>query len=220
MALVVGNKTIAVGSLPWPATSVTFSHNQNAGDDKYLIISFTMQNTVNFSGCTYDGIAMTLIDSNEFSGLSQRWACYGIAPTTSGAKNVVLSFGGSPQWGPVSYFACSFLGSSGIGNTGVNGRSSTPNSQTLTVSEGSAIFATGISNNAFTGIDIDGSARPLEFQHNTNKQVSGALSLIPLSAGSIAVDTKVTFSNVTNARIEILAGGAPPSTNSNFLVMF
>tara|TARA_R110001606_G_scaffold376032_1_gene534503 strand:+ start:492 stop:737 length:246 start_codon:yes stop_codon:yes gene_type:complete len=79
----------------------------------------------------------------------------------------------------------------------------------------------GISNNAFTGIDIDGSARPLEIQHNTNKQVGGALSLVGLSAGSTSVVTKVTWSSVSNSRVEIKEASAPPSGNSgNFLMMF
>ena len=79
----------------------------------------------------------------------------------------------------------------------------------------------GISNNAFTGIDINGVARPLEFQHNTNKQVAGALSLIPLPAGTIDVVTKVTFAAVSNTRVEILEASTPPATDDgSFLLMF
>ena len=89
------------------------------------------------------------------------------------------------------------------------------------MSNGSAVVGSGASSNAFTGIDIDGSPRPLEFQHNTNSQIALAVSFIPLSAGSIDVVTKVTWNNVTNQRFEILEKSAPPPTsNGNFLQFF
>ena len=163
---------------------------------------------------------MTLIKTQPFSGLQQRWACYGLLNPPTGNNNIVISFNGA-VFNPVSLFATSFTGSSGAGNFATIGALTTPNSQTLAVSAGSCIYATGISNNAFTGIDIDGSARTLEFQHNTNKQISGALSAVPLSAGTIDVVTKVTFNTVSNSRVEIKEAGTPPSTdNGNFLLMF
>ena len=220
MALAIGNKTQFVQTPSSPWTSLTRAHTMNTGADGFLFVSFTMTNTTDFSGCTYGGQAMTLITSRQFGGLSQRWACYGLQNPPTGNNNIVISFT-SQQFNPVSLFAVSFTGSGGAGNFADNGGSTTPNSKTLTVSSGSCIYATGISNNAFTGIDIDGSARTLEFQHNTNKQVSGALSAVPLSAGSIDVVTKVTFGNVTNQRVEILEATAPPPTGDNdFLLMF
>lgn len=220
MALAIGNKTQFVQTPSSPWTSLTRAHTQNTGADGFLFVSFSMTNTTNFSGCTYGGQAMTLIKARQFGGLSQRWACYGLLNPPTGNNNIVVSFT-SQQFNPVSLFAVSFTGSSGAGNFADNGGSSTPNSKTLTVNAGSAIYAAGISNNAFTGIDIDGSARPLEFQHNTNKQVSGALSAVPLSAGSIDVVTKVTFGNVTNQRVEIRESTTPPpSDDGSFLIMF
>ena len=219
MALLIGNKT-QVNQTP-AANSYTFSHNQNAGVDKFILVSVTMANTVNFTGCTYNGVTMPLIASRNFSGQSQRWACYGLLTSDDGANNVQVSFTGN-QWNPISAFAVSFIGSAGAGNFGSNGGSPTPNSKTLTVSNGSVIYATGLSSAPFTGISIDGSARPLEFQHNTNRQVAGALSANPLSAGTIDVTTSTAFSHVTNQRVEILEnGGTPPtSQNSNFLQLF
>jgi hypothetical protein len=79
------------------------------------------------------------------------------------------------------------------------------------------IYATGISTSAFTGIEIDGSARPAEFTHNSNKQVRGVLSATGLSAGSINVKTQVGFGSVTNYRIEITEmSGA----TGNFMLLF
>ena len=220
MALAIGNKTQFVQTPPWPSTSLTRAHTQNTGADGFLFVSFTMDNSEVYTGCTYGGQAMTLITTQNFGGLSQRWACYGLQNPPTGNNNIVVSFN-SAQFTPVSMFAVSFTGCGGAGNFATNGSSNTPNSKTLTVSSGSCIYATGISNNAFTGIDIDGFARTLEFQHNTNKQVSGALSAVPLSAGSIDVVTKVTFNNVTNQRVEILEATAPPPTGDNdFLLMF
>jgi len=220
MALAIGNKTQFVQTPTSPWTSLTRAHTQNTGADGFLFVSFIMANTTTFSGCTYGGQAMTLITTQNFGGLSQRWACYGLLNPPTGNNNIVVSFS-SQQFNPVSLFATSFTGSGGAGNFATNGASTTPNSQTLAVSAGSCIYATGISNNAFTGIDIDGSARVLEFQHNTNKQVAGALSAVPLSAGTIDVVTKVTFSSVSNSRVEILEATTPPPTDDgSFLLMF
>ena len=220
MALIIGNKTPFVQSPLSPWTSLTKSHTQNTGSDGFLFVSFVMSNSRGYSGCTYGGQAMTLIKTQNFGGLQQRWACYGLLNPPTGNNNIVVSFSGS-VFSPVSMFAVSFTGSSGAGVFATNGASTTPNSKTLTVSAGSCIYGMGISNNAFTGIDIDGSARPLEIQHNTNKQVGGALSLVGLSAGSTSVVTKVTWSSVSNSRVEIKEASAPPSGNSgNFLMMF
>ena len=220
MALAIGNKTQFVQTPSFPWTSLTRAHTQNTGANGFLFVSFIMDNSEVYTGCTYGGQTMTLIKTQNFGGLSQRWACYGLLNPPTGNNDIVVSFN-QAQFTPVSMFATSFTGSGGAGLFATNGASSTPNSKTLSVSAGSCIYATGISNNAFTGIDIDGSARPLEFQHNTNKQVSGALSLVPLSAGSISVVTKVTFSSVSNSRVEIKAAATPPpSDDGSFLLMF
>lgn len=220
MALAIGNKTQFVQTPTSPWTSLTRAHTQNTGANGFLFVSFIMSNSRGFTGYTYGGQAMTLIRTQNFSGLSQRWACYGLLNPPTGNNNIVVSFGGT-MFTPVSMFATSFTGSGGAGNFATNGASSTPNSKTLAVTSGSAIYALGISNNAFTGIDINGSARPLEFQHNTNKQVSGALSLAPLPIGNINVVTKVTWSSVSNSRVEIKeASSPPPSDDGSFLLMF
>ena len=51
--------------------------------------------------------------------------------------------------------------------------------------------------------------------------MSGALSAVPLSAGTIDVVTKVTFNTVSNSRVEIKEAGTPPATDDgSFLLMF
>lgn len=220
MALIIGNKTPFVQQPLSPWTSLTKAHTQNTGSDGFLFVSFIMSNNRSYSSCSYGLQAMTLIKTQNFGGLQQRWACYGLLNPPTGTNNIVVSFSNS-VFSPVSMFAVSFTGSSGVGNFATNGASTTPNSKTLSVSSGSCIYATGISNNAFTGIDIDGSPTTLEIQHNTYKQVGGGLSSVGLSAGSISVVTKVTSNSVSNSRVEIKEASAPPSSNSgNFLMMF
>ncbi len=220
MALAIGNKQAFIQTPPWPSTSLTRAHTQNTGANGFLFVSFIMSNARSYTGCSYGGQTMTLIKTQNFGGLAQRWACYGLLNPPTGSNNIVVSFNGA-VFNPVSMFATSFTGSGGAGLFATDGASTTPNSKTLSVTAGSCIYATGISNNAFTGIDIDGSARTLEFQHNTNKQISGALSLVPLSAGSISVVTKVTWSSVSNSRVEIKAAATPPpSDDGSFLLMF
>ena len=53
-----------------------FSYNVAAGSDRLLVIQLTMANTVGYSGCTYDGVAMTQLHSIIRSGLSQRMAFF------------------------------------------------------------------------------------------------------------------------------------------------
>lgn len=210
MALTIGNKSNA-NATPGASTQ-TLSHNQNVGDDGLLLVVITMPNGVDFTGCTYGGNAMTLIRNTNYTGLTQRQASYYIQTPPTGANNIVVSFSGA-QWSNSSVFAVSFTGAGGIGNDASTGASATPNSQSLTVSANSVIYATGISVNAQSfGYDIAGSTRTNEFAHNTNKQVGGALSATGLSAGATNVTTKTNFDTVTNYRVEVLEAVAVTPT--------
>lgn len=217
MSLVIGNKT-QINPTPGNANPYTFSHNQNAGSDKFIMCAFTMRNLVNFSGCTYNSVPMSLLSSSNFGSLQQRFACYGLKTSHSGANNVVISFSGK-QWSPMSIFVCSFTGCDGGGNVVNDVLNANPNPENINVSNGSVLYGTGISDNAFVTINIDGTNRTLQFQHNTNKQVSGALSANPLSSGLITSINTVNSGQVTNQLIEIKEKSTTIS-NSNFLQMF
>jgi hypothetical protein len=198
-----------------------FNHNSGASQsDKQLIVVVTMANTVNFGNATYNGVTMTPVLSQNFTGLSQRQRIYTLASPTDGTNQFRVDFTGN-QWNGVSIACYTFIGCSGIGNFGINGGSTTPNSKTLNCSNGSIIVATGISNNAFQNFSIDGASLPTLYQHNINKQTAGAISN-NVSAGVIDVTSVVNTGNVTNVRVEMLeAGGTPPTGNSgNFLIMF
>jgi hypothetical protein len=212
-APIKGNTTSAN---PTPgANNYQFTHNQNTGTNRLLIIQLTMANTVNYSGCTYGGQAMTQLHSTNRGGLSQRMAFYYLVDPPTGNNTLRINFSGS-QWNPISIHARSFTGSAGIGNEGRTGGQSTPNTQSLTVSDDSLIMATACSINAISTIQIPQGSNRTFVTHNTNRQVgTGAISAnAGFSAGSYNIRTTSTFGSVTNDRVEIL-GISSPATNTD-----
>jgi hypothetical protein len=219
MAIAIGNKT-ASNQNPNGGTQ-TLSHNMSTGADGTLLVVITMANTVSFSGCTYDGVAMTLVRNQNMGTLSQRQAMYILQAPSTGANNIVVTFSGS-QFNNTSIFACSFTGAGGVDVHSGNGLSATPHSQSMTIVANSIIYASGVSTQAQSNYSIGGSTSTLEFQHSTNKQAAGALSATGLSAGATDVSTIATSGDITNSRIAILeAGGGGGGINEgNFLLCF
>jgi len=221
MALINFTKNFGIVSSSPNTNFRVFDHNSGTTQsDKHLVVVVTMANSVGYTGATYNGIPMIEVLQQNFSGLQQRQVVYKIANPTDGTNQFRINFNGN-QWNGVSISCYTFVGCSGIGNFGVNGGSSTPNSKTLSCSNGSIILATAISNNAFQNFSIDNASLPTLYQHNINKQTAGVISN-NVSAGLIDVTSVVNYGNVTNVRVEILeAGGTPPvGNNSNFLMMF
>tara|TARA_R110002167_G_scaffold352273_2_gene565178 strand:+ start:16518 stop:17174 length:657 start_codon:yes stop_codon:yes gene_type:complete len=216
MAIAIGNKTASNQN---PAgSSQTKSHNMSTGADGTLLVVITMSNSRNFTGCSYGGVTMTQVRNQNMGNLSQRQAMYILQSPLTGVNNIVVTFNGN-QWNPTSIFAVSFTGAGGVDTHAGTGLLSTPNSQSLTIVANSIIYASGVSTQGMSPYSIGGSTRPLEFQHNTNRQVGGGLSLTGLSAGAQNVSTKTTSGTVTNSRIAILEASATPSGNSgNFLL--
>jgi hypothetical protein len=123
-----------------------------------------------------------------------------------------INFSGS-QWNPISIHARNFTGSGGVGNEGRTGGQSTPNTQSLTVSDDSMIMATACSINAISTIQIPQGTNRSFVTHNTNRQVgTGAIST-GQSAGAYNIRTTSTFGSVTNDRVEIL--GLSSSANGD-----
>ena len=221
MAIAIGNKT-ASNQNPG-GNSQTLTHNMSTGADGTLLVAITMssQNSRNFTGCKYGGVSMTLV-RNNYMGLTQRHAIYILQSPPTGNNNIVVTFNGN-QWSSTSIFAVSFTGAGGVDSHGVNGASNTPNARSLTIASNSIIYASGISDNSMSPYGIAGSNRSLEFQHNTNKQVGGALSSTGLSAGATNVSTKAVWGTLTNSRIAILEATstpAPTGNSGNFFMMF
>lgn len=192
MALAIGNKTADLNTPS--ATTRTFSHNMSVGADGYLFLIIAMDSGVDFSGVTYNGVAMTQVDTQIATGY-ERWALYKLAAPATGVNNVVITFTGS-QFNPVSTLAVSITGCAGAGNFVFDQVAVSPNSSSITVSANSVILAglqAGNSTNHV--ITLDGSSRTLEFTHNANNYHSTALSATGLTAGSktveVSADTNV-----------------------------
>lgn len=216
MAIAIGNKTQSNQNPN--GTSQTLAHNQNTGTDRGLLVVITMASTVNFSGCTYNGTAMTLVRNDLESSEGQRVAAYYLQNPDTGSNNIVVSFSGS-QFSSTSIFAVSFTGAGAVDAHAYTASTSTPSSQSLTIAANSVIYATGISGNAQnTQYSIGGSSRAFEFSHNTNKTVRGALSATGLSAGATNVTTRADFGNISNFRVAIGEASAPPATRRRIII--
>lgn len=210
-----------VSSSPNTGFRVLNHDSGSAQSDKVLLVVVTMPRTTAYTGATYDGDTMTQEAYLDMGTLQQRQIVYSIASPSDGTNQFRVNFSGN-QWGGVSIACYTFIGCSGIGNTGVNGGSTTPHTQTLSCSNNSIIMCTGVSNNAFQPFVIDGVSYTKLFSHNTNKQVAGALSN-NVSSGTINVTSVVGSGDVTNLRVELQeAGTSPPSSGNsgNFLMMF
>jgi hypothetical protein len=192
-------------------SSYTWNFNSGAsGTNKWLFIAVTMPNTVNFSSATYDGVAMTLVSSRQYSGISQRQAFYILENPTSGTTEpLVLNFTGG-QFSNISIYRASLTDCGGAGVEASSGSTTTPHTDNLAgVTAGSFIYATGISDNAQNSdYVIDGNNEVTEFQgHNTNKIVEGAMSAAIVTGGTIAITTKADFGSITNNHVELLEAG-------------
>lgn len=76
-----------------PATSLTFAHTCT-GTNLILFVCVINNNSTGASGVTYNGVALTLLDTRTDAGgnIPELW--YLIAPAT-GANNIVISMSGS-----------------------------------------------------------------------------------------------------------------------------
>ena len=212
-APVKGNTTSAN---PTPgANNYQFTHNQNTGTGRLLIIQLTMSNIRTYTGCTYGGQAMTQLYTINRGGLSQRMAFFYLVDPPTGNNTLRINFNNS-VWNPISIHARSFTGSGGIGNDAKTGGQSTPNTQSLTVSDDSLIMATACSVNVVSTIQIPQGSNRSFVTHNTNRQVgTGAISAnAGFSAGTYNIRTTSTSGSVTNDRVEIL-GISSPGTNTD-----
>ena len=218
MAIAFGN--ITTSNQNPNGTTQTLAHNQNTGSGGTLVVCITMSNSVNFSGVTYAGIAMTLISNNNVAASSQRVAAYYLQAPATGSNNIVISFSGS-QFNSTSIMAQSFTGAGALDTSAFTDLATTPSSQSLTILANSVIYATGLSSSAQnTDYSIGGSSRTPSFNaHNTNVVVEGAWSATGLSAGAQNVTTRTDFGLITNYRFAIKEATNGVATG-NMMMMF
>lgn len=199
----IGN---VVNANPTPGNSFyQYTHNQNVGSDGLLIVMLTMSNARTYTGCNYGGVSMTQLYQINRGGLSQRMAFFYLLNPPTGNNTLRVNFNGS-VWNPISVHSRSFTNSGGIGASGRTGGQTTPNTQSITVSQDSLIMATACSINAISTIQIPQGSNRTFATHNTNRQVgTGAISASTgHNAGSLSIRTTSTFGSVTNDRTEIL----------------
>jgi len=188
-----------------------------------LLVHTVHAGNIATTSMTHNGNTMTKIGSNYFSGLDQMeefW--YMDDPDSTG--NVVVTLA-SAMYNGISITAMGFNDAGGIGVHEFNGGTATDHTETITVSEQSLVFATGISINATDDITIDGDVQSgsgmMPNNANVNDIVSGSWSATNHSAGTIDIITDTTSGNITNSSVEILAAAPPVGGNTgNFLMMF
>jgi hypothetical protein len=205
---------------PTPSANFkTQAHNQNSGTDGLIVAQFTMSNSVNYTSCTYGGVAMTQLYQINRSGLGQRMAFFYLLNPPIGNNTLRVNFSGS-QFNPISMHIRSFTNSGGIGASARTGGVPTPNTQTLTVDDDSLIMITSCSINAITSQQIPQGTNRTYTQHNTNRQVAtGAISAdIGHSAGTISLRSTSTFGSLSLDRTEILGLSAPVSLRRRIIV--
>lgn len=88
------------------ASSLTYSHTCTGSDRLLVLGGVTINDATDVvTGVTYNGVAMTRIDSQGYAGVARAYFYYLIAPA-SGANNVVVSFTGTThnsQFQSISY---------------------------------------------------------------------------------------------------------------------
>tara|TARA_R110001592_G_scaffold63800_1_gene195728 strand:+ start:3074 stop:3742 length:669 start_codon:yes stop_codon:yes gene_type:complete len=198
-----GNTTSAN---PTPAANFyQFTHNQNTGSDRFLVVQFTMFNIRTYTSCTYGGQSMTQLYQINRGGLSQRMVFFYLQDPPTGNNTLRVNFNNS-VFNPISIHARSFTDCGGIGNSVRTGGLSTPNTQNLTVSQDdSLVMITSCSINAILTQQIPTGTNRTFVTHNTNRQVAtGAISAnTGESAGVISLRASSTFGSVTLDRTEI-----------------
>jgi hypothetical protein len=207
MAIALGNGTYS--NLNPNGTSQTLAHNSDSGTNRLLLVVIEMQNSVDVTGMTYNGVSMTEIRNENDTGISKRLSAYYLLSPATGTNDIVVSFSGS-QFNNTAIFARTFTGASGIGNDGYNTTATSPHTQSLTISANSIIFATGMSVGAQSfGYDFDAvTATNVGNGFNINIIVEGAYSQTGLTAGSKDVVTKADSGTVSNYRVEIQESAA------------
>jgi len=188
-------------------TTVTHTHTVPSGSDRLLLINIAYRNNANITNITYNGVAMSLVNTSTFSSISGRFSTYALVNPDVGTYNVALTF--SASVGSILIHGQSFNGaeSAVLGNSA--SLANTPHSLSFTASQNSLVFCAGTSQYQFsnTAITIDGVVTS-EANCDMNgvsylSQVRGETSTAPLTAGSVTCITD-TIANSYQASIIII----------------
>ena len=197
-----------------------FSHNQNTGNNRLLVVLLSMNQIRSYTGATYNGVAMTQLYSIVRGGLSQRMALFYLIDPPTGSNTLRVNFS-STVWNPISVHARSFTDSGGIGNSLRTGGTATPHNSSLTVSQDSLIMTQSVSVNQILTQQIPTGTNRTFVTHNVNRQVAtGAISAdAGHSAGTINLRATATFGNLTLDRTEILGLASSGGSGGDFFLV-
>ena len=198
------------------ASFKSVNHTTTAGSNRLLLVSCAMNRQRNFTGCTYNGVAMQQILAKDLGGMSTRVVIFQLVDPPLGTFALRINFNGS-VWNPISLYIQSFVNAQAGGNTLNLGGSSTPKTASITVSDNSAIFCMAVSQSVITGIQIPSGITntPIVFTANINKQCKGALDS-GFSAGAVSLRNISGSSNITMHAVEIKQSG--PAQNVSGLI--
>jgi hypothetical protein len=199
MALVYGTRSW-YESTPL-GTTASFSHTQDAGSDRHLIVAIASPAT-GVAGVTYGGTSLTLADTQ----FSNYYGCYmsfwELDDAPAGNATVTATWSGG-QYNKTSMNAFSFTGCSGTGNLSKNNVPTTnATTDTISVSQGSMFigtgFGSGVSNEA---IEVpQGTSITKLYTHNVNNSVWGAVS------GALTADATMTWESYNLNNNSIMYG--------------
>lgn len=192
MALLEGNRTADV-RVP-AGSSWSFSHNQNTGTDRCLVVIIASP-AVSVSSVTYGGQALTNV-RNSSTSYSTFWSVWRLLNPPTGVNSVAVNLS-SGSWNSTSTVCYSFTGSSGVGNHNLNNTQSVNQTTSITISNNSMIIGSVISGNATSAyIQIpQGTGRPLDWNHNINNYTFGGISP-SLTSGSKTIQGGSTATNI------------------------
>ena len=215
-----GNQTIN-RSTP-SANFKQITHDHNTGSDGLLIFSVIISNgnNKNFTGATYNGVAMTEV-YNENRSIGCRSAFYFMINPPSGQHLLRINFNKS-NFNLMSFYARSFIGSGGIGNhINSNGTTQTPINATLTTSADSLITMSSVSNVINATMQIPTGTSVARINHNINKRATqGSISTNGFPAQNTNLRVTVNNNQASLDAVEILGlGGSSGSTNGNFFLV-
>ena len=198
------------------------THNHNTGSDGLLILSVIISNgnNKNFTGATYNGVAMTGPVYNENRSIGARSAFYYMINPPSGQHLLRINFN-KTNHNLMSFYARSFTGSGGIGNHyNSNGTIQTPINATLTTSADSLITMSSVSNVVNATMQIPTGTSVAKINHNINKRATqGSISTNGFPAQNTNLRVTVNNNQASLDAVEILGLSSSSGGESNFFMI-
>ncbi len=195
VAGVINQGTVSHGEYAGTVNTLTVSHTVDAGSDKVLIVKASLYSAtagVGFSGCTWDGNAMTLLDS--IRSADNLWCTYifGYKNPTSKTANIVLTRSGgalTAYYGLVASNYTNVEQTTTYGTTAHGVSTTSPISVNVTTEANDMVVSSLFSNGAATsGNTSDGIYNPggNVYEGASHQNASGASTSISWSGSNVS----------------------------------